>query len=62
MWDSVDSRSSGNCKLLKESGVKKAGILATSGTVQTGLFQTELQKAGIAWEIPDQEGQQSLCT
>ncbi len=47
-------------KLLKESGVKKAGILATSGTVQTGLFQTELQKAGIAWEIPDQEGQQSV--
>ena len=46
--------------LLKESGIKKAGILATSGTVQTGLFQTELQKVGIAWEIPDEQGQQSV--
>ena len=46
--------------LLKESGIKKAGILATSGTVQTGLFQAELEKVGIAWEIPDEDCQQSV--
>ena len=42
---------------LKENGVKKAGILATEGTIATGLFQRALEKQGIAWEIPDEAGQ-----
>lgn len=44
-------------RTLKEEGVRRAGILATSGTVRTGLFQRALEEAGIGWEIPDERGQ-----
>lgn len=42
---------------LKARGVKKAGILATIGTVRSGLFQRALEKQGIAYVLPDEEGQ-----
>ena len=38
-------------------GIRKAGILATSGTVTTRLFQEALEDAGLAWEIPSPQGQ-----
>ena len=44
-------------RYLKEKGVQKAGILATTGTIKTGLFQRELEKAGIGWEVPSPERQ-----
>ena len=44
-------------RFLKEKGVGKAGILATTGTIKTGLFQRELEKAGIGWEVPSPERQ-----
>ena len=42
---------------LQEAGRKKAGILATTGTVSTGLFQRALEKFGIEWAAPSQLGQ-----
>lgn len=45
---------------LKENGVKKAGILATSGTVSTGLFQRELEALGIAWAVPPAAEQEKV--
>lgn len=42
---------------LKACGVKTAGILATVGTVSTNLFQRALEKQGIAYVLPDEEGQ-----
>ncbi len=42
---------------LKESGVKRAGILATDGTIQTGIFQKALEAEGIAWAVPSPEDQ-----
>lgn len=42
---------------LRQAGVRKAGILATTGTVRTGLFQRALEAVGIQWEVPDGEGQ-----
>ena len=45
---------------LKENGVKTAGILATSGTVSTRLFQQALEAEGIGWAVPDEEGQQKV--
>ena len=45
---------------LRQSGVSKAGILATTGTVSTGLFQRACEKQGILWEIPDEEGQKMV--
>ena len=45
---------------LKENGVSSAGILATSGTVATGLFQKALEAEGISWHIPDAGGQEKV--
>lgn len=38
-------------------GIRKAGILATSGTVTTRLFQDALEEAGLSWETPSPQGQ-----
>lgn len=45
---------------LRGAGVKAAGILATDGTVESRIFQTELEKAGIQPVLPDKKGQQAL--
>lgn len=39
---------------LKKAGCKKAGIMATTGTVHTKLFQTALQDAGLSYALPDE--------
>ncbi len=38
---------------LKAAGCKKAGIMATTGTVHTGLFQTALTAVGVPYALPD---------
>ncbi|MEZ4600287.1 MAG: amino acid racemase [Syntrophotaleaceae bacterium] len=50
------------CKFINNSfpGIKKIGILATSGTVQTGLFQDELSKSKILPVVPNPSDQQNL--
>lgn len=45
---------------LKEQGVKKAGILATTGTVSTRLFQDELERQGLSFAVPSEEGQEKV--
>lgn len=45
---------------LKENNIKQVGILATSGTVQTGLFQSECEKEGIIAVIPSPHGQEQV--
>lgn len=42
---------------LKREGVTKAGILATDGTVQSGLFQDALGRHGICSYVPGAEEQ-----
>jgi aspartate racemase len=42
-----------------EQGVR-VGILATTGTIQTGLFQKAMASRGIECLIPDREEQESL--
>lgn len=42
---------------LKERGVRTAGILATDGTVASGLFQKEFSQYGIVALMPSDEGQ-----
>ncbi len=39
---------------LKECGVEKAGVLATSGTVHTGLFQEALGEIGLGFGVPNE--------
>lgn len=45
---------------LRRGGVKRAGIMATDGTVRCGIFQQELEAAGIAPVLPSAEGQAAV--
>lgn len=42
---------------LKERGITRAGIMATEGTISSGLFTKELEKQGISPIIPSPAGQ-----
>ena len=42
---------------LKERGIERVGLEATDGTVQTAVFQKELETAGIEVVLPGKEGQ-----
>ena len=39
---------------------KVAGLLGTTGTLQTGLYNKALEQAGVQFLVPDEEGQQAL--
>ncbi len=45
---------------LKERGKSRIGILATDGTVASGLFQQELAKNQMEWILPKEKGQQDI--
>lgn len=47
-------------KYLKQAGITKAGIMATDGTVQTGLYQKELLACGIESVVPDSASQEGV--
>ena len=44
-------------RLLAAQGLKRPGILATDGTIRTGLYQKEFSAAGIQAVIPTPEAQ-----
>lgn len=44
-------------RLLASQGLKRPGILATDGTIQTGLYQKECSAAGLEAIIPSQSAQ-----
>lgn len=46
--------------LAKKAGVKKLGILATTGTVITGAYQNACLESGIAFTIPSEKSQEDL--
>lgn len=45
---------------LKEKGISKAALEATDGTVQVGVFQKELEEAGIEVILPSKESQKKV--
>jgi len=45
---------------LKEYQKKNIGIMATDGTVESGLFQQELERNHMEWILPDKESQQMI--
>jgi len=45
---------------VKKAKITSAGILATSGTIKTKLYQNEFDRAGIHWVIPDIESQKNI--
>lgn len=51
-----------SAQLLYDSGIKTVGLMATEGTVRTGLFQNELDKRGISLVIPDEREQSAVTS
>ncbi|MGI6255240.1 MAG: aspartate/glutamate racemase family protein [Acutalibacter sp.] len=47
---------------LRIAGKHKAGILATTGTVRTGLFQQALENKGLSWAVPSETGQKLVMS
>ncbi len=45
---------------IKQSGRRRACILATEGTIKSGSYQNELDRLGIEWAIPDEAGQRTV--
>lgn len=45
---------------LKENGKQRIGILATDGTVASGLFQQELEKNQMEWILPKKKRQRDI--
>lgn len=49
-------------QLLRSEGVGCVGLMATDGTVESGIFQKELEAAGISVVLPDEQGQRGVMT
>lgn len=47
---------------LKKESIYRVGVLATDGTIQTGLFQKGLAQYGIETLIPDEEHQRMVMS
>ena len=45
---------------LKENGIEKVGIMATDGTIRSGIFHRELENCGLHPIVPDEKGQQDV--
>lgn len=43
---------------IRQKEIKKVGILATTGTIQSGVIRNELEGAGIEVVVPDKEHQE----
>lgn len=47
---------------LKSAGVQKVGLMATDGTVQSGIFQKEVEKAGMELVLPSPASQAKVMS
>ena len=47
-------------RYLKTQGIRCAGIMATEGTIHSGIFQKELKKCGISTILPSNESQRGV--
>lgn len=47
-------------KYLKQRNIKNVGVMATDGTIQTKLFQNELEQEGMRAIIPDRCNQEKV--
>lgn len=45
---------------IKKTGHRKAGIMATEGTVSSGSYQKSLSAQGLEWAVPDEKFQKYL--
>jgi aspartate racemase len=47
---------------LRAAGVRKVGLMATDGTVQSGIFQRQVEQLGMELVLPDEVGQRGVMT
>lgn len=47
---------------LAQGGVSRVGLMATDGTVQSGIFQRQVQEQGMELVLPDEQGQAAAMT
>ena len=47
---------------LSRAGITRVGLMATDGTVQSGIFQRQVEEQGMELILPDQEGQAAVMT
>lgn len=47
---------------LSRAGITRVGLMATDGTVQSGIFQRQVEEYGMELILPDAEGQAAVMT
>ena len=45
---------------LAQGGISRVGLMATDGTVQSGIFQRQVEEQGMELILPDAEGQKAV--
>ena len=48
------------CNSLLQKGIKKAGLLATEGTIRSGIYQKVFERSGIELIIPNEKEQAAI--
>lgn len=49
-------------QLLQAAGIRKVGLMATDGTVQSGIFQRQVEDLGMELVLPSATGQKGVMT
>lgn len=47
---------------LAAAGISRVGLMATDGTVQSGIFQQQVEAQGMELVLPDEQGQRDVMT
>lgn len=47
---------------LAQAGISRVGLMATDGTVQSGIFQRQVEDQGMDLVLPDKDGQSAVMT
>lgn len=47
-------------RLLCDAGIRKVGLMATDGTVRSGIFQRQVEESGMELVLPGEEGQKGV--
>jgi aspartate racemase len=49
-------------RTLFDAGIRKVGLMATDGTVQSGIFQRQVEQLGMELILPGEAGQKGVMT
>ena len=49
-------------ELLRQAGIRRVGLMATDGTVCSGIFQRQVEEQGMELVLPTEAGQKGVMT